>query len=322
MSNQKRFALIGAGIGSPAWNEAVEDTVGALLVDSAEIDFTYTDGTPSIAAALVAASVTFAKLQNADALSVLGRSANSAGVLDEIAFGTDGMVLRRSGTTLGAGLDLPGLMKFTNATTAIELESTSPRILFDDTNAGSNERLTSFTADAATGSLRLLTDAGAAGDSVLSWARTGSTLTAMNFGDNSGAFYLEFNAGSIASSFSGAGPVTFSISQIDANDGSYPALFINTDAGSTYFYVAALPAATSAPLVSGGPSGAHTIVDFGGGPGVFSVNFTARAQIDDSSTASHTSLLLYDVDNGQLERVTVGAADSGGTGFKLLRIPN
>jgi hypothetical protein len=32
--------------------------------------------------------------------------------------------------------------------------------------------------------------------------------------------------------------------------------------------------------------------------------------------------MLYDVDNNTVERVTGGAADSGGTGFKVLRIPN
>lgn len=45
-------------------------------------------------------------------------------------------------------------------------------------------------------------------------------------------------------------------------------------------------------------------------------------KVDQSSTAGHTRLFLYDVDNGQLERVTVGAADSGGSGYKVLRIPN
>lgn len=45
-------------------------------------------------------------------------------------------------------------------------------------------------------------------------------------------------------------------------------------------------------------------------------------QLDSSTTAGQTRLLVYDVDNGTLERVTVGAADSGGAGFKVLRIPN
>ena len=38
--------------------------------------------------------------------------------------------------------------------------------------------------------------------------------------------------------------------------------------------------------------------------------------------ATETSLWLFDFDNGTMEQVTVGAADSGGAGFKVLRIPN
>jgi hypothetical protein len=45
-------------------------------------------------------------------------------------------------------------------------------------------------------------------------------------------------------------------------------------------------------------------------------------QIDDDAVAGNTRLLLYDVDNGKVERVSVGAADSGGAGFKVLRLPN
>jgi hypothetical protein len=48
-------------------------------------------------------NVTLAKLANGTALSVLGRSANSAGAYADMAAGTDGHVLRRSGTTLGFG---------------------------------------------------------------------------------------------------------------------------------------------------------------------------------------------------------------------------
>lgn len=45
-------------------------------------------------------------------------------------------------------------------------------------------------------------------------------------------------------------------------------------------------------------------------------------RVDASVTAGQTRFLIYDVDNATLERVTVGVADSGGAGFKLLRIPN
>jgi hypothetical protein len=53
-----------------------------------------------------------------------------------------------------------------------------------------------------------------------------------------------------------------------------------------------------------------------------STGFTEKLRVDATTTAGQTALLLWDVDNGTLERVTVGAADSGGTGFKVLRIPN
>lgn len=43
---------------------------------------------------------------------------------------------------------------------------------------------------------------------------------------------------------------------------------------------------------------------------------------DWTATAGQTRMLVYDVDNATLERVTVGAADSGGAGFKVLRIAN
>lgn len=49
--------------------------------------------------------------------------------------------------------------------------------------------------------------------------------------------------------------------------------------------------------------------------GVESARFSGGA-------AGETNFMLFDVDNATLERVSVGAADSGGVGFKLLRIPN
>lgn len=49
---------------------------------------------------------------------------------------------------------------------------------------------------------------------------------------------------------------------------------------------------------------------------------TIDLAVSHSVTATETSLQIFDVDNATLERVTVGAAGSGGVGFKLLRIPN
>lgn len=45
-------------------------------------------------------------------------------------------------------------------------------------------------------------------------------------------------------------------------------------------------------------------------------------KVDGSKVSGETRMLLWDVDKGALSRVTVGAADSGGTGYKLLRVPN
>lgn len=60
-------------------------------------------------------------------------------------------------------------------------------------------------------------------------------------------------------------------------------------------------------------------------PGASGVTLqTARTWVSarPTTTAADTGLMVWDVDNATLERVTVGAADSGGAGFKVLRIPN
>jgi hypothetical protein len=55
---------------------------------------------------------------------------------------------------------------------------------------------------------------------------------------------------------------------------------------------------------------------------VASTGLTEVARFDKPTGAGQTALLLFDVDNATVERVTVGAADSGGAGFKVLRIAN
>jgi hypothetical protein len=60
-------------------------------------------GTGSVAATIADNAVTNPKLRDSAALSVIGRSANSAGDPADIAAGSDHQVLRRSGTELGFG---------------------------------------------------------------------------------------------------------------------------------------------------------------------------------------------------------------------------
>jgi len=55
----------------------------------------------------------------------------------------------------------------------------------------------------------------------------------------------------------------------------------------------------------------------------FSMGGHQVARIDSSNGApGETGLMLWDLDNGTVERVTVGAPNSGGAGYKVLRIPN
>lgn len=60
------------------------------------------------------------------------------------------------------------------------------------------------------------------------------------------------------------------------------------------------------------------------GNAVFDVRFAAAARfrILAPAGATQTSINIYDFDTSTLRQVTVGAADSGGVGFKVLRIPN
>ena len=51
-------------------------------------------------------------------------------------------------------------------------------------------------------------------------------------------------------------------------------------------------------------------------------NDAVSLEVDNSSTAGDTRMLLYDVTSATMKRVSVGAADSGGAGFKVLRVPN
>lgn len=51
-------------------------------------------------------------------------------------------------------------------------------------------------------------------------------------------------------------------------------------------------------------------------------SLAARMQLDAGNGADSTGLLLWDVNSGALKRVEVGAADTGGTGYRVLRIAN
>lgn len=72
-----------------------------VTVDNSTIELSATNGTGAVR--IKDDGVTDAKLRNSAGLSVIGRSANTTGDPADITAGTDGHVLRRSGTTLGFG---------------------------------------------------------------------------------------------------------------------------------------------------------------------------------------------------------------------------
>ena len=45
-------------------------------------------------------------------------------------------------------------------------------------------------------------------------------------------------------------------------------------------------------------------------------------RVDGNTTANETPLVIYDITGAALVRVSIGAADSGGSGYRVLRIPN
>jgi len=79
------------------FNEAAQDAVGTIFVDSATIDFTYTDATPSIGASVIDDSITYAKIQNVTTNRLLGRATAGSGNVEEITLGSG---LSFTGTTL------------------------------------------------------------------------------------------------------------------------------------------------------------------------------------------------------------------------------
>jgi hypothetical protein len=83
-------------------DEAVQDAVGGILANTTTINLTYNDGTPNIVADVNTNSISNSLIRQSSGLSVIGRSANSTGDVADI-IGTDGQVLRVSGTSLGFG---------------------------------------------------------------------------------------------------------------------------------------------------------------------------------------------------------------------------
>lgn len=135
-----------------------------------------------------------------------------------------------------------------------------------------------------------------AGNSVLEYSLFGSILYTLGV-DNSDSDILKFSTTSLVTNTACQIPTTGAQVQFNAGSAATPSISFIGDTNSGLYSVAA----DVVGIVAGG---------------------SIAAKFDLSVTAGQTRFFIYDVDNATLERVTVGAADSGGAGFKVLRIPN
>lgn len=153
-------------------DEQAQDAVGGILADTATIDFTYNDATPSITADVKANAISNSLFRKSAALSVVGNASNTnpADVAD-ITAASDGQVLRRSGTALGFGAinlastnAITGTLPVGNGGTGLTALGTARQLL--RTNAAANA-LEYFTFAGLTGSLTTGRVPFASGGSVL-----------------------------------------------------------------------------------------------------------------------------------------------------------
>lgn len=108
-------------------DEEAQDAVGWILTDTATIDLTYTDATPSIAADVKANSITNSLIRQSAATSIVGRSANSTGNVADIAGSAQNQVLayRSSALVFTAVTALGHWSPLTNG------DPGSPELIFD-----------------------------------------------------------------------------------------------------------------------------------------------------------------------------------------------
>lgn len=105
-------------------DEMAQDAIGAILLNSAQINFFYNDTTPSITATIIDDSVTFSKVQNITSNRILGRITAAVGDIEELSV-TDGVRLNAGALKLGG-----------TVTDDVTVTTTTPNIIFRTIDTG------------------------------------------------------------------------------------------------------------------------------------------------------------------------------------------
>lgn len=155
-----------------------------------------------------------------------------------------------------------------------------------------------------------ITNSGNANNLIIRQVSSGSTIN-LQFGDDSSAAVLE-----IVPTATGS----FEFSK-DIRIKNTQAVILESSSGSSSASLS-ISSGDNVGFTNSVSAKGFIFTQAGAGTINFDINSARSMQIDANNTAGNTRFLIYDVDNATLERVTVGVADSGGVGFKVLRIPN
>lgn len=170
--SRPRFQTVGVGV-APA------STAGTINAESGS----YNDTTaPAYRATATAGASLIATPRATDA--IVGTT--SAHSLLLVTSGAARMTIASTG-----GINIPGTATFgsapafQNGTTAAQLNSTAPRLLWDDTDAGADQRLTYCSATGTSFQCGTRTDADGAGQDWLAITRSGTTVSTVNIPNGS-----------------------------------------------------------------------------------------------------------------------------------------
>jgi hypothetical protein len=277
------------------FGEAVDDEVASLLVAGTNITITYNDAANTLTIASTA-------------------SGGSPG-------GSSGQVQFNSAGSFG------GAAAVIYATSSVHMTVTAQAatIIPICVKAAASQSVNIFESQISSGAVRARITA--AGD----FSNARSVADSECFGEGSSCGTYGTVVGKLAANSSGygvavgrsatAGSAAIVVGTLSSAIDDCVAIGYSASAGHARTYVFGRNAASTAANQVLFVDATHLLLT--GATAKFSTSTSFEAfQIDRNATAGQTRLLLWDIDKGSLQRVSIGASDSGGTGFKVLRVPN